>query len=203
MHDPHGQILQIVREKMDPATAEIIAAAFHDAHRLTVIRDAFMEEKDALAVKMIRDLDPNEQGFRRLLPAMSSGTLIHPGQSAQITARPQCDKFTVISLLVARSCAEAFMINDLRVGNRSQQMQAGDVPAEIFAIDAPLIENLPEPDADGFITIKINKPASDRSLLELDFDLCLTAMDLVLIVTNTSSTPREFRAAWYGKTPTR
>jgi hypothetical protein len=206
MLDPHGQILEIIRKSsLDPTTVQIIESAFHDAHRLTVIRDAFMEEKDALAVKMIRDMDSRGPEFRELLP-MSMGPnpndTIFPGQSAQITARPQRGPFRPTHLLVARECAGMFDINDIRVGNRSQTAQAGDVPADAFAnTDADIFDMAT--DADGFVTIKIDKRAEERMPIHIDFEMCQTAMDICLVVTNIGTVSKRFRAAMIGVRPER
>lgn len=194
----HDQVLAIVAKHLDGATLEIVRSALAADERMAIIRDAFLEGRDHEAVHMIRELDPI--GFRHLLPA-TAPTAIHPQQSAQITCRPQVTSFQVTHLLVSRTCAEFFNVNEIKVGNRSQFLQTGDVPADLFEVDAPLLDS-PAIDAleDGeMITIKVDKIIG-RLGLALDLEIVDTSMDLVLIVTNISDQPCLFRAAWLGET---
>jgi hypothetical protein len=152
----HDQVLAIVSKHLDSATLEIVRSALAADERMAIIRDAFLEGRDHEAVHMIRELDPI--GFRHLLPASTSP--IQPCQSAQITCRPQCaPSFQVTHLLVSRTCAEFFNVNEIKVGNRSQFLQTGEVPADLFEVDAPVLDS-PTLDAleDGeMLTIKVDK----------------------------------------------
>jgi hypothetical protein len=191
------KILEVVRRDLDPQTLAIVEQMIHDGHRLTVIRDAFMEEKDALAVKMIRDLDPMRQ--MEILP-FSSDNLIPPAMSAQITARPQRNLFRPRYLILAKATAMAIDVIDIRVGNRSQFGQSGSVPGEMFAVDAPEAAFHSAPGADEGIvyTLHINARGVERLPLPIDFETVQLSMDLVVVITNISDAPIRFRGAFIG-----
>lgn len=193
----HDQVLAIVGKHLDDTTFEIVKSALAADERMAIIRDAFLDGRDHEAVHMIRNLDPI--GFRYLLPASASAQ-IPAHTSAQIICRPQMAPFKVTHLLVSRTCAEFFNINDLRVGNRSQFVQSGDVPADLFEVDAPILESSVFDDLKPgeMITIKIDKIIG-RLGLALDLELVEMALDLVLVVTNIDDLPRVFRAAWLGE----
>ena len=192
-----AKILEVVRRDLDPQTLAIVEQMIHDGHRLTVIRDAFMEEKDALAVKMIRDLDPMRQ--MEILP-FSDHALILPTQSAQITSRPQRRLFRPRYLILAKATAMAIDVLDIKVGNRSQFSQSGAVPGEMFAVDAPeaAFEATPDAAEDTVYTLRINVRGVERLPLPIDFEAVQMAMDLVVTVTNISDAPIRFRGAFIG-----
>ena len=97
---------------------------------------------------------------REVLP-MSTGVAILPTQSAQITARPQRVAFrperVFISAAGTSGGAADWVVNDIKIGNRSQFSQSGDVPGDMFATNA----------IDGFVS----------------FETAQTAMDVVIVVT--------------------
>jgi hypothetical protein len=103
-----NQVMAVVRKDLDPATVAIVEDLLHNGERLLVIRDAFLEERDALAVKMIRDLDPNRN--MSLLPISvdlrnrpySQPEGVVTNQAFQITARPQRCPFRPRYLLLRR-----------------------------------------------------------------------------------------------------
>ena len=102
---------------------------------------------------------PDRAG-REVLP-MSTGVAILPTQSAQITARPQRVAFrperVFISAAGTSGGAADWVVNDIKIGNRSQFSQSGDVPGDMFATNA----------IDGFVS----------------FETAQTAMDVVMVVT--------------------
>jgi hypothetical protein len=150
MTSPYDQALNIVRDKLDPATAKIIELALVDAHRLLVIRDAFLEGNDVKAVQMIRDLDPI--GIRKVLGVNSRDALV-TGQTAQFVARPQLP-FTADHFAVSPSVAPYFDIEDIRVSNLSQMIQYAPIAADLFATDVDQVL-VGKPDEEGFYAIKI------------------------------------------------
>ena len=101
-----------------------------------------------------------ERAAREVLP-MSTGVAILPTQSAQITARPQRVAFrperVFISAAGTTGGAADWIVNDIKIGNRSQFSQSGDVPGDMFATNA----------IDGFVS----------------FETAQTAMDVVMVVT--------------------
>jgi hypothetical protein len=193
----HEQVLAIVSKHLDDTTLEIVKSALSSDERMLVIRDAFLQGRDYEAVHMIRDLDPI--GLRYLLP-VSARDPISSRMSAQITCRPQMAPFQVTHLLVSRTCAEFFNVVDIKVGNRSQFVQSGDVPADLFEVDAPILESsaLDDLEPGEMITFKIGKSVG-RLGLALDLELAQMSMDLVLTVTNIDDLPHTFRAAWLGE----
>jgi len=101
-----------------------------------------------------------ERAGREVLP-MSTGVAILPTQSAQITARPQRVAFrperVFISSAGTTGGAADWIVNDIKIGNRSQFSQSGDIPGDMFANTA----------IDGFVS----------------FETAQTAMDVVMVVT--------------------
>ncbi len=87
---------------------------------------------------------------------MSSGVHIIPNTSAQVTSRPQTHAFRPERIVIGGT-PKHWVVNDIKVGNRSQLAQSGDVPGEMFAFDA-----------------------KDSGLR---FDTVHTAMDFVILVT--------------------
>jgi len=108
---------------------------------------------------LVQDRGPDRAG-REVLP-MSTGVAILPTQSAQITARPQRVAFrperVFISAAGTSGGAADWVVNDIKIGNRSQFSQSGDVPGDMFATNA----------IDGFVS----------------FETAQTAMDVVMVVT--------------------
>ena len=108
---------------------------------------------------LVEDPGPDRAG-REVLP-MSTGVAILPTQSAQITARPQRVAFrperVFISAAGTSGGAADWVVNDIKIGNRSQFSQSGDVPGDMFATNA----------IDGFVS----------------FETAQTAMDVVMVVT--------------------
>ncbi len=84
-----------------------------------------------------------------------------PTQSAQITGRPQRVAMVmqryVISNAGTSGGAADWIVNDIKIGNRSQFAQSGDVPGDMFATNA----------IDTFVR----------------FETAQTAMDVVVVVT--------------------
>jgi hypothetical protein len=100
------------------------------------------------------------QANRDILP-MSTGVPILPTQSAQITGRPQTlvykiGRFVISNAGTAGGAAD-WIVNDFKIGNRSQFVQSGDVPGDLFATNA----------IDTFVR----------------FESAQTAMDVVVVVT--------------------
>jgi hypothetical protein len=100
------------------------------------------------------------QANRDILP-MSTGVPILPAQSAQITGRPQTLVFKIGRFVISNAGtaggAADWIVNDIKIGNRSQFVQSGDVPGDLFAVNA----------IDTFVR----------------FEAAQTAMDVVVVVT--------------------
>jgi hypothetical protein len=92
---------------------------------------------------------------------MSTGVPILPTQSAQITGRPQTLVFKIGRFVISNAGtaggAADWIVNDIKIGNRSQFVQSGDVPGDLFATNA----------IDTFVR----------------FEAAQTAMDVVVVTT--------------------
>jgi hypothetical protein len=79
------------------------------------------------------------QANRDILP-MSTGVPILPTQSAQITGRPQTLVFKIGRFVISNAGTAGgsadWIVNDIKIGNRSQFVQSGDVPGDLFATNA-------------------------------------------------------------------
>lgn len=71
-------------------------------------------------------------GWSRLVLNMSSGVNILPNMSAQITGRPPHVPFRPERIIIGGTPRD-WIVNDIRIGRRSQFSQSGDVPGEFFA----------------------------------------------------------------------
>jgi hypothetical protein len=109
---------------------------------------------------MIVDAPMPTQANRDILP-MSTGVPILPTQSAQITGRPQTLVFKIGRFVISNAGTAGgsadWIVNDIKIGNRSQFVQSGDVPGDLFAVNA----------IDTFVR----------------FETAQTAMDVVVVVT--------------------
>lgn len=107
---------------------------------------------------------------RILLPMSSAGAVT---SSATITARPQNVAYRPERIILGGTPAN-WTINDIKVGNRSQLSQAGELPGEAFANTA----------IDTFVSMETVQ----------------TAMDFVMQVTfiGTNSAGEQFKAAVFG-----
>jgi hypothetical protein len=75
-----------------------------------------------------------------LILPMSSKQNIPPNMTVQVTARPQNMAFRPERIVIGGTPSD-WIINDVKVGNRSQLLQSGDTPGELFAATATI--NLP------------------------------------------------------------
>lgn len=134
---------------------------------------------------------------------LSSNVEIQPAQSAQITCRPQVGPFRGDRVVVLDECAEAFDIEDLKIGNHSQFPQAMSMPAKFCAARVSSqalfgceIAKIGQRD---LIKIAITEPALAEFGRSWTMETCQTAMDLSIIVTNRSSQPARFVALIVGR----
>jgi len=195
--------LALVKEHLGDAAVRELEIKIEDSDRIKVIRDAFLEGHDREAVTLMRDLvrwgDIHEGSFR-FLPTSAGGS-IAPGQSAMIAARPQTYAFRALALLVSEQ-SRRFLISDLRVGNRSQFVQSGDIPADVLTpIPAELEAVFAESTVEEARKIEVVMRADvlSRAIVPIDCEICLTAMELVIIVVNPTKEALPWRAVWLGK----
>jgi len=109
---------------------------------------------------------------RRLVLGMASTGQVAAGALSAITARPQNLAFKPQRIVIPATIAPDFLIADIKVGNVSQMVQSGTLPAEAFT------QGL----FDGM----------------MEMDTVQTSQDFVLQVQNIAGAARTFNAAVYG-----
>lgn len=120
---------------------------------------------------LLRSMNPTK-ARKQVLGMVSNGTIAASG-SATITARPQTFAFKPERVFIPATVGPDFTIQDIKVGNVSQLVQSGDLPAEAF---------------------------SQTSFgIEMDMDTVQTSQDFILQVTNISGGARTFRALILGR----
>jgi len=98
-------------------------------------------------------------GNRQVLPMNSNAQNVPPGVTAVITSRPQRVAFRPERVFVSATGtsllgAAAWLINDITIGNRSQYVQQGSLPGDMFATTA----------IDSFITFETAQTAMDVTM---------------------------------------
>lgn len=149
--------------------------------------------------ELLRDEHTNEKVRRTLIP-LGTDVEIVPGQSAQITARPQRGAFRGDRVAIPRAIAERFDICDLKVGNVSTFEVSGDIPAVAFAINvedqAPWFDLS---DRGSDLTIMMSRAAKEQFGRAWSMPVTQTAMDLTIVVRNKSKEPAPFCALILGR----
>lgn len=135
------------------------------------VLDVIAEPLNGKAVNKSKASSPIGSRLWPLVLPMSTGVPILPNQTAQITGRPQC-AFTPGRLVIED--AVGFIVNDIKIGTRSQLAQCGDIPGRMFAPDA----------TDTFGG---------------GFDTAPPGTDVVLIVTNVGKKQAVVSAAFLGR----
>lgn len=128
--------------------------------------------KQANAGLIVREQVPTK-ARRLILPMASTGT-VAAGASVTITSRPQTIAFKPQRIIIPSTVAPDFIITDIKVGNKSQFVQSGEISAESF------VPNNGDP-------------------LEMDFDTVQTSQDFVMQIQNISGAARTFRATIVGR----
>lgn len=84
-----------------------------------------------------RGLHAKSRTGRVVLPLSTSGTLVEPKQSVQITARTD-RHFKPERVIISDGFGGArdWVVNDIKIGNRSVFAQSGDIPGDMFKPDA-------------------------------------------------------------------
>ena len=159
------------------------------------LRDAILLDQADRAFEILEELGYKQAVRPNALLGLSSGGTIAPGQTAQFFARPQCEEFTPTHFVTG---VDGFLINDVRIGNRSQFLQSEDIPSEAFRMNISVGDLILHP-GDKVGSAQIDIPAREIEGLPMacsafQWDRCLTAMDIVVVATNVSGSPVEFRA---------
>jgi hypothetical protein len=131
----------------------------------------------------------------RFMLAMSVPTyesVAAPGQAFLITARPQRSWFRGERIAIPDDVARHFVINDIRVGVRSQFIQAGDLDGSLFAAR---IASTPTYTFDGPHRLTMDPAVAESIGRELAMDLCEAAMEITFTVTAKPTMPEGTRFA--------
>ena len=159
------------------------------------LRDAIILDQADRAFEILEELGYKQAVRPNACIGSCTNVPIEPSQSAQITVRPQCEEFTPTHFVTG---VDDFMINDIRIGNRSQFPQSGDIPSEAFRMNVSGRALILRPGEDvGSAQIDIPEREIEglpMACSAFRWDRCLAAMNIIVIVTNVSSEPVEFRA---------
>jgi hypothetical protein len=116
----------------------------------------------------------DERPGHQSLPISSGVQAVLPDQSVQITVRPQAGAFRPKRFFISSAGTPGgsadWIVEDLRIGNRSQFAQAGNLPGDMFASGA----------IDAYVS----------------FETCQTAMDITVVVRYVGTSPEG--AIFYG-----
>lgn len=152
------------------AMAQRQAMAFQQQNQQAAFQAA-IAAKQAQAGTLLRSMNPS-RARKQVLGMESSGTIAAAG-TATITARPQTFAFKPERVFIPATIGPDFTIQDIKVGNVSQLVQSGNLPAEAF---------------------------SQTSFgVEMDMDTVQTSQDFIIQCTNISGGARTFRALILGR----
>jgi hypothetical protein len=107
---------------------------------------------------------PAEQAQRQTLPMNTGGSVVTTTVAALITSRPQRQAFRPERVFVSNASsptstlgaggAADWLLNDISIGNRSQYVQAGSLPGDIFQSTA----------IDSYVTFETAQTAMDVTM---------------------------------------
>lgn len=127
-------IVGAARRRGAPVRRGAPAPARRSAAPATRLRPVFAQQAAPRHGTLLQKQEPSKDG-QLVLPMSSSGT-IAAATAATVTARPQVKAYRPQRIVVAASIAGFFTISDIKVGNQSQFVQAGTIPAEAFVQSA-------------------------------------------------------------------
>ena len=163
------------------------------------LRDAIILDQADRAFEILEEL-----GYKQIVrPNACLGGCtdvpIEPQRSAQIRVRPYSAEFTPTHFVTG---CDGFMINDIRIGNRSQFLQSGDIPSAAFRMNVSARDLILRPGEDvGSAQIDIPEHEVEglpMACSSFRWDRCLIAMEITVVVTNVSDARVEFRAWFLG-----
>lgn len=159
------------------------------------LRDAIILDQADRAFEILEEL-----GYKRIVRpngciGICTNVPLEPQSTAQIAFRPYCEEFTPTHFVTG---VDGFMINDIRIGNRSQFLQSENIPSDAFRMNVSVRDLILRP-GENIGSAQLDIPESEIEGLPMAcsafrWDRCLTAMDIVIVVTNVSNTRAEFHA---------
>jgi len=168
------------------------------------VRDALLIGQDRRALRMILedfDLVPSVTRPNACLPMTSNNNIVQAGETVQIKTRPQCARFRGTHLLIHPNDATRFEICDLLIGNRSQLLQAGSIPALRFACDlrGDVVMTPGERASGALFDVDATNHRVDLTPFAWDLETAQITMDVVLYAQNVSNEQSRFRAWILGR----
>lgn len=115
---------------------------------------------------------------------------IEPGQTAEITSRPQRGAFRGDRIAIPFEIAPWFHVEDIKVGNRSQLPQSGGYSAELFSTRIDRLALLKMRDHSNVFTLELVGAAEAEFGGRFAMETAQTAMDVVMLATLKKNTPR-------------
>jgi hypothetical protein len=181
-HDYTDVVAEHVRKSVLESTRRFLERV--DVKALDEMRKSLDLPAEALGAlieihaKKLAESEPRPTKADREVLPLSTTERIKPGQSAEITARPQRVAFHPERVFVSDSCssdykgpwwkrlwpwykapqlkgASDWVIHDIKIGNRSQFAQAGSIPADMFRSNA----------IDSFVTFETAQTAMDIKIV--------------------------------------
>ncbi len=149
--------------------------------------------------ELMREEEDNEK-IRRTVICLSTYHDVEPGQSAQISMRPQRGAFRGNRIAIPKEIAEKFTIQDLKVGNLSTFETSADIPAIAFAINVNNQSawfDITE-DGSGELFVTLSRAAQEQFGRSWSMPVTQPAMDLTISIRNHSSEPSQFCALIIG-----
>lgn len=138
------QIARLVAQR-DDLVGQTIDREWCDARNSITVASIVVDDAPAMSGTPPRALWPSavlgevNRAERQVMP-LSSGFPIQPNQTAQIVARPQIVAFRPERFFISGAGtpggAADWVVQDIRIGTRSQLAQAGELPGEMFATGA-------------------------------------------------------------------
>jgi hypothetical protein len=126
---------------------------------------------------------------------------VAPTQSVQVTVRPQTGAFRGDRVAIPDFLADYYVIDDIRVGNRSSFLNSTEVPGSAWAanLTGSLAAFIASTEGNRILKIDISKAALKEFGRPHSMNTCNTAMDLTIIATNISVEVQPFRAFILGR----
>lgn len=180
--DDYGDVDDILLGAVNPGVAQFRGGGYNPQAMMMAQRQrAALQQQaafqNALAAKraqagtLVNQVGPR-RARKQVLGMASTGT-VAAAATATITARPQTFAFKPERVFIPATIGPNFTIQDIKVGNVSQLVQSGDLPAEAF---------------------------SQTSFgIEMDMDTVQTSQDFIIQCTNISGAASTFRALVLGR----
>lgn len=162
------------------------------------LRDAIILDQADRAFEILEELGYKKAVRPNACIGCCTNELLLPAEIAQVVVRPQCAEFTPTHFVTD---VDGFMINDIRVGTRSQFLRSDDIPSEAFRMNVYGRDLILRP-GQAIGSAQLDIPGGSERAIEVlpmacsafKWDRCLTAMDITVVFTNVSNARAEFRA---------